>query len=279
MIHSILHPSDLSVGNESAFLHGLRLALAIKGDFSILHSAPMREDEDAGWHSFPGVRSALVRWGLIDADAPQSAVATHLGVRITKAELHDATPVGGVLHWLQDHSCDLVVMGTHAREGVGRWLKGSIAADLAYHARLPTLFLPMSSSGFVDPATGTSLIRNVLIPIDRAPRPGPAVSLAFEVADAYGCADAIMHLLHVGASDGAPAISIDAARDQRLRRHTRQGIVTDAIVKFADELNPELIVMPTLGRHGFLDALRGSTTERVLRQARLPLLAVPALEV
>lgn len=117
----------------------------------------------------------------------------------------------------------------------------------------------------------------MLIPIDREPRPSAAVSLAFEVADSYGCADALVHLLHVGAADAAPTISIDAKRDQRLRRHTHQGTVTDAIVRFADELNAELIVMPTLGRDGFLDALRGSTTERVLRQARRPLLAVPAL--
>jgi len=278
MIHSILHPSDLSVGNESAFLHGLRLALGIKGDFAIAHSKSSRDDEAEGWHSFPGVRSALVRWGLIDADAPQSAVASQLGVRITKVELYGPTPIAGVLRWLQDHPCDLVVMGTHAREGMTRWLKGSIAADLADHARLPTLFLPMSSSGFVDPATGKALIRNVLIPIDRAPPPGAAVSLALEVADSYGCPDATLHLLHVGAPEDAPTVSIDPARDRRLRRHTRQGIVTDTIVAVADELNPELIVMPTLGRHGFLDALRGSTTEQVLRQTRRPLLAVPALE-
>jgi nucleotide-binding universal stress UspA family protein len=32
--------------------------------------------------------------------------------------------------------------------------------------------------------------------------------------------------------------------------------------------------MTTEGHHGFMDALRGSTTERVLRAARCPLLAV-----
>ena len=36
-----------------------------------------------------------------------------------------------------------------------------------------------------------------------------------------------------------------------------------------------LIVMSTDGRNGFLDALRGSHSERVLRQAPCPLLTVP----
>jgi nucleotide-binding universal stress UspA family protein len=35
--------------------------------------------------------------------------------------------------------------------------------------------------------------------------------------------------------------------------------------------------MPTAGRQGVVDALRGSTTERVIRQAPCPVLAVPAL--
>ena len=278
MIRSILHPNDLSVGGEAAFLHGLRLALGVKGNFSILHSQASRDDDEVDWHSFPGVRSALVRWGLIAADAPQSAVASQLGVHVAKVELHDASPVVGVLRWLQNNPCDLVVMATHAREGTARWLRGSVAGDLAEHARLPTLFLPVGSPGFVEFSTGAATIRNVLIPIDQAPRPGAAVSMALELADAYGCKDAIMHLGHVGASEAAPTISIDATHDQRLRRYTRQGIVADAIVAMAEELDPELIVMPTYGRHGFLDALRGSTTERVLRQARRPLLAVPASE-
>ena len=38
----------------------------------------------------------------------------------------------------------------------------------------------------------------------------------------------------------------------------------------------DLIVMPTAGRAGVFEVLRGGTTERVLRQARCPLLAVPA---
>ena len=37
----------------------------------------------------------------------------------------------------------------------------------------------------------------------------------------------------------------------------------------------DLIAMPTAGRQGFKDALRGSTTERVIAQAGCPVLALP----
>ena len=275
MIKSILHPSDLSVGNEAAFLHALRLAVAEKSSLCILHSQSSGNSDDTDWSSFPGVRNALIRWGLLGSDASRSAVADELGVRIEKIEIH-GTAVQAVLHWLDENFCDLIVMATHAREGLDRLLRGSVAEDLARHAQLPTLFLPLDVPGFVDKNTGQPNIRNVLIPIDHTPHPGPAVSSAFELVDAYGCGDAIMHLLHIGRTEDAPLLAVEPNQERRTRRHARTGDVTDQIVAAAHELGAELIVMATEGRHGFLDAVRGSTTERVMREAGRPVLAVPA---
>jgi nucleotide-binding universal stress UspA family protein len=56
----------------------------------------------------------------------------------------------------------------------------------------------------------------------------------------------------------------------------RSGNVVEAIVDAAVELDVDLIAMPTAGHHGVLDALRGSTTERVIRHAPCPVLALAA---
>jgi DnaJ-domain-containing protein 1 len=56
----------------------------------------------------------------------------------------------------------------------------------------------------------------------------------------------------------------------------RAGDVVSTILKAAEEQQADLIAMPTAGHHGFLDAVRGSTTERVLRHASCPVLAIPA---
>jgi len=53
-------------------------------------------------------------------------------------------------------------------------------------------------------------------------------------------------------------------------------VVVNEILKAEREWHPDLMVLATQGHLDFLDALRGSTTERVLRGARCPLLAVPA---
>ena len=54
----------------------------------------------------------------------------------------------------------------------------------------------------------------------------------------------------------------------------RRGIPDEAILEYADENGVDLIVMGTHGRRGVRRYLLGSTTERVLRQSPVPVLAV-----
>ena len=55
----------------------------------------------------------------------------------------------------------------------------------------------------------------------------------------------------------------------------RSGDVIQTILDNAESIDADLIVMATDGRDGFLDALRGSHSERVVRHASAPLLTVP----
>lgn len=56
----------------------------------------------------------------------------------------------------------------------------------------------------------------------------------------------------------------------------REGAVTETILALAEAEAVDLIVMGTHGRHGFDRLLLGSVTEKVLRKARCPVLAVRA---
>jgi nucleotide-binding universal stress UspA family protein len=54
------------------------------------------------------------------------------------------------------------------------------------------------------------------------------------------------------------------------------GPIEETILRVAQDYHADMIAMPTAGHHGFLDALRGSATERILRRAPCPVLAMPA---
>ena len=94
-----------------------------------------------------------------------------------------------------------------------------------------------------------------------------------------GCDEVDFTMLHVNKEVGDFPSAILPERDGwSWHRQTRSGDVVDQIVAVAGDTDADLIVMVTQGHDGFLDALRGSTTERVLRRVSCPVLAVPAPE-
>lgn len=263
--------TDLSSSAAAAFPHALKLALAGQGGLDIVHAATDTERAGHQWRSFPAVRDALASWGLLDAGADETAVAERLGLQIVKTDISASQPGSALAYRLSVKPADLLVVGAHSRDGLSRLFHPSVAEPLARASRVPVLFVPEGSQGFVDAASGQARLRHVLIPVDHEPAPQAAVDLAIRLADLLGQAPEF-HLLHIG--EGAPAVRDEP--DRRLRRLTRKGPVADAIVAVAEGIDADLIVMATAGHDSVLDALRGSTAEQVLHKAKRPLLTTPA---
>jgi nucleotide-binding universal stress UspA family protein len=269
-IDHVFHPTDLSKASELAFAHALRLALAAKATLTIFHVAP--EGSKVPWNEYPGVRAMLEGWGLLAKGSPASAVPK-LGIEVEKIAAEGDDPVRASLAYLGTFPAQLVVLATHGREGLPRWLNPAVAEPLARSTNAITLFVPHGARGFVAQESGAVSLSNVLVPIDAAPRPAAALNVAATLSHALGAAPEVQ-LLHVGDVDDAPAVRIPASLQGRCGLVARPGAPVDEITAVAEALPADLVVMATAGRNGFLDALRGSTTERVLRQLRCPLLAV-----
>jgi nucleotide-binding universal stress UspA family protein len=270
-IRSIVHPTDFSEASAEAFAHALRIALTAKCGLTIVHVA--RDGDEPDWSEFPHVRTALTGWGLIKAGESPQAVTAKLGVKIAKVGLAPQSTVGGILDFLEAHPSDLIVLATQAREGVARWLRGSVAEALARLAKIPTLFVPADMRGFVDQARGEVHLKRVLIPVSQEPKPAAAIGAIMSFAHMLGGFDVEGRLLHIGRNP--PQVERHASPHHPLPVAMRRGDVVETIIDEANDWQPDLIGMPTAGHHGFLDALRGSTTERVVRQAPCPVLAVP----
>ena len=268
-LQSIVHPTDFSPAGLDAFAHALRLAVAARGHFYILHIG--RETGEADWVEFPRVRETLAAWGMIAPGAPQSAVSSELGLRVEKAIIEADDPVRGVEAFVGGHQCDLLVLMTHARSTPQRW-PGSRSRRRrpARQAHAPTLFLREAQRGFVDRETGTISLQTILLPIDGSIPYQDACRwvAAFERLVA---SSARVHPLHVGTSTPTNVSEFDGAID------VRKGPVVETIVSVADEIGADMVAMPTAGRQSLFDALRGSVTERVLREAPCPVLAVPVM--
>lgn len=269
----ILHPTDLGPASDSAFRHALALALAEKGSLRLAHIHRRDGEAAARIDAFPHVRETLARWGVLAADAPRAAVAERLGLHVSKAELVATRAELGLETLVDEEAPDLLVLGTRpaaVREALGQ---RSFAEALARHARTPALIVPANSPGFVGEADGAISLKTILLPVAARPHPRLALAAIARLVNALH-ADAHLTVLHVGPEEEAP--HLDMPEGARYSTMIGQGPVADAIVAVADEIGADLIVMATEGHNSLPDALRGDTTEQVLRRARRPVLAVPA---
>ena len=271
-IQSIVHPTDFSDLSARAFAHALRIAIATKSALHALHVEPQHQEE-AG--SFPKVRRMLAQWGFIGEHESASEIATKLGFLVSNIRIDGPNPARAILDFLVQHATDLLVLGTHGRDGLERLLVGSVAETVSRRSSIPTLFVGSSARTFVSEVSGDMTLRRVLIPVDYSPAPARAVEAVRRFAHILTGTDTSIFLLHIGTA--APVI-VSGSRELEFPQPVvlRSGPVVRSILDAADEFEVDLIGMPTAGHHGALDALRGSTTERVLRHAPCPVLAVPA---
>ena len=268
----IVHPTDFSAASDVAFGHALKLALVSGAELDLLHVS--RQRNRIGWEAFPGVRATLERWGIPQPDGA-SAPPGHAGLLVGKIVGVDSDPVRSVVGYVGEHPTDLVVLATHQRDGIERWLHAATAEPIARRSHEMTLFIPPGAGGFVSAETGAVTLRRILVPVDRTPAPQPAVDATAALLGGVGCAEASIVLLHVGPEANLPAVKTPLGGGCRWEWTVREGEPVDGIRDVAAELAAELIVMTTQGHRGLTDALRGSTTERVIRRARCPVLAVP----
>jgi len=266
-VSSVFHPTDFSDASEQAFAHALAIAVSSRARLDIMHAGgSLMED----WEHFPAVRKTLERWGMLPQGSPRSAVSERLGVAVTKWE-PGGSPARACLRAIKKVEPELVVLSTEGRTGVSRWLHPSIAERVAHRTHASTLFVPAGGQGIVSLDSGAISLGRILIPVADRPFANSAFALAEQLVGV--CKEEVaITTLHVNGP--MPAVPTRPATNVMWEQLSAQGDVVEEILLAAD--SADLIIMPTEGAHGVWDALRGSTTSRVLREAGCPVLAVPA---
>jgi len=267
MIQTIAHPTDFSPASAGAFAHALRLAMEFRAKLDLLHVK--YPDDDDAWDSFPHVRETLARWGVLPENASYYDLENQVGISVRKVEIGRGDTVAGIIQFLLSDQPGLIVVATHGRSGFNRWLSGSVVQDVAHRIHLPTLFIGPNARPFVDIETGELQLKKVIVPVASQPEPGRALDTLERLMEPL---QVTWDVIHVGEVE--PIIVRPSSRSLTVK--LVDGPVVETILAEVDVVDADLIAMPTEGRHGFLDALRGSTTERILHQARCPLLALPA---
>lgn len=171
---------------------------------------------------------------------------------------------------------DLLVVGAHARSGVERALRGSIAEALLRDSRKPVLVAraPLGP------------IRQVLAPINFEPYAWDAFLFAARAAAAFGATLTVLHVMGHTLARGA-----DVSAPMRLLNEWISGLPDDLASKcgargrldfgspaerIANATREADLIVLAAHRKGLLADAFGTTAERVLRHCPIPVLAVPS---
>ena len=280
----VLVGTDLSSAADEALRQGARLATELAGKLFVCHVVPELIPDGSIFGEF---RRANLQAGdsvLAKARAAvEQQVNTVLSANALAAEviLESGTPHAGLL------------MQTEATEaGVVVTAPGSVALDVARHARAAVLIARRSPQGPVVAATDFSDISLAAVhtAAAEARRRRSALHLlhAFDVglfALGHNSAAALPYLL------SSPPIALEGLDNLRaVAKHRLEetlseiapsgsaavvaGSPADVIVQYAESINAELVVVGTHGRSGLARLTLGSTAASVIESAPCSVLVV-----
>lgn len=269
----VAHPASLLPEDKTAFLHAVALARTSQSKLLSIHADGGGPDGERG--RIPLAADALAGWGALPAGAREGDEAK-LGMsheRIAHECCED--PVDTLLDALKNAEPDLLVATTSARKGVARLLFGSVAEALALHVKAPALLFPVESRGFLADG-GAPVLQRILVAAGDHEASALGAARAAWLAEVAGTAELEIVLVYVGSANQAPPPYAPPERaGVRYRFRHVEGSPTDAILTEADGFRADVVVMATRGHDSIADLIGGSHMERVLREARCPVLSVP----
>lgn len=152
----IIHATDFSAEAQAAEDEAVRLARALGADVLLVHVAvePLLYGETpSGTKQLTKVYEAEARW----AEDRLAERARHLAGQgvATGWRRRVGVPHEEIVKAASEEHAAYIVMGTHGRGRVGRWLLGSVADRVIRHAACPVLVVQPRSDQGARQATST----------------------------------------------------------------------------------------------------------------------------
>lgn len=294
-IAKILVPVDFSEPAKQALAYATALATQFKAKLIVAHIVP---ESSALSYAFPTETFEIEQSQynkatdeLRDILPPDRAAAVDLQT-ISKIGQIDRELSGIV----RQEAVGLVVMGAYGRRYGGRWFLGSVTEKILRQVPVPVLTVPHSGTGTHELESGLKAIKRILYAAD-LPEASPGMDYAFELAQRTGAELTVVNVVeHLNIMYGiAEHVTGEATRrveEMRGRFHEflmsanargihieiviRDGKPYQEILRAAEDGGMDMIVLNMHSKGVIERAFLGSTAERIVRLARVPVLSVPA---
>ena len=285
MYEDILLPFDGSDGAAEALHHAAEIAHWTDATIHVLFVADTTRDSVTVVET--QVVDALVQEGKDIVKEAEKTLDT-LGVDYD-SDVVQGHPAPTIVEYAEQYEYDVIVMPTHGREGVSRYLIGSVTEKVVRLSTVPVLTARMQpDEQLVFP------YENILIPTDGSAGAAHAAEYGLSLAAAL---DATVHVLsvvddtslgldvrstisgHEGEQAATDAVD-DLVSEAETRgvsnsvRHVEHGSPIEVILDTIDSNDIHAVVMGTTGRRGSDRILLGSVAEKTVRSAPVPVITV-----
>lgn len=281
--NSILLATDLSSSSDTATVYAAQLARKYNAKITAL------EVFDYAWAGSP--KTGGIPIGLAVMESAAEDALEELRGNLCKekvqceAMLVDGDPASEILKATAQKNVDLVVVGTHGKEGFNRFAWGSVAEEVLRKASCAVLII---GPKVPRPTQDELILRNLVFATDFSPQSRRAASYAFTLASDF---DACLHLVHIlpssikGCSDETELASaskqalIAISQNQtpachNLSQELSYGEhVDDAILARADMDRADLIVLGVRRASQFASHVP-DITSHIIGEARCPVLTL-----
>lgn len=282
MIKSVLVPLDGSELAEQAL--GYAIPIATRHEATLHLVFVIRKDADASEDD--NAREYL------------SNIANQIDV-YAQTHVRLGTPADEIIDTSDELEDPLIVMTTHGRTGIGRWIYGSVADKVVHAAESPVLLL-RSGAGELEGGN----IQRIVAPVDGSAYSEAALNFAKSMSKIF---DSELHVVRVAETSslysslgyetyapgaGQPMSDVveymvnethkyisKVTRELRDQGYNVQGAVLEGfageeLIGYERKVEPQLVVMATRGRSGFDRFIFGSVAERILKSGKTPVLMV-----
>ncbi len=289
MYENILFPVDDSEDSSEILHHVGELAHWADATIDLLFVADTTRDSVTVVEN--RVVDALVQEGEDIVEEASKTLET-LGLE-HKTDVVQGNPAPTIVDYADRYGHDLIVMSTHGRKGLSRYLQGSVSEKVVRLSKVPVLTARMQPDEQL-----AFPYENVLVPTDGSAGATQAAQHGVAFAESL---EATVHVLSVvdDASAGLDIRSTGSEQDHEQAateaieeviteaethgvtdtvRQIEHGDPADAILSYIDANSIDVIVMGTTGRRGTDRILLGSVAEKTVRSAPVPVLTIGGAE-
>jgi nucleotide-binding universal stress UspA family protein len=292
MLNTILVPLDGSALAERALPFAARVCRASRGRLVLVRAALDVNlwTLDLGDAPYPALDQGPSELELARAELAEVAERLRDEGLSVETRLVEDDPMHAIRQVAQQTGTHLIVMATHGRSGLGRWIYGSVADRIMRHADVPVLLVPAGAEAHWTEEHP----RRVLVALDGSELARTALGPALELAAVLEAEVVLLqvvippsyiyptaypylgpHLEEALAESKRYLVTLAnelSTQGRRVGVRTAVGFPASTIAAVAREEGADLVAMATHGRGGAARLVMGSVATGVVQRAEAPVL-------